>query len=133
VHLTARVGQTATATFLVENSRPEPLNVSFEASPIVSQQGEAIKRATVRFKPSRLRIKPGDQSTVQVTVKVSAEFKVDEVYLLRVRLVGFEEKEILIALRVLPAIPGTSPAPAEPEAKKGKRRRGATARRRRTK
>ncbi len=133
VQLAARVGQTATATFLVENSRPEPLDVSFEASPMVSSHGEAIKRATVRFKPSRLRIKPGAQSTVQVSVKVSPEFKVDEVYLLRARLVGFEQKEILIALRVLPAIPGTSQVKAEPGPTKGKGRRAAKAARRKTK
>jgi hypothetical protein len=127
VQLTARIGQTATATFLVENSRPEPLDVSFEASPIVSSHGEVIKRATVRFKPSRLRIKPGAQSTVQVSVKVSGEFKADETYLLRARLVGFEDKEIFIGLRVLPSIPGPSPAPAEAGAKRRKRRKAAEA------
>lgn len=133
VQLAARVGQTATATFLVENSRPQPLDVSFAASPVVSSHGDAIKRAKVRFKPARLRIKAGAQSTVQVSVKVSAEFKADEVYLLRVRLVGFEEKEILIALRVLPPLPGPSPAPAEAGAKKSKRRKPARAPQRRNK
>jgi hypothetical protein len=118
INLAARVGDTATAAFLVENSQPQTLEVSFEASQIVSRQGEPVGSVAARFDPPRLALEPGVQATVRVLIDISAEFKPGELYLLKVRVVGFEQKEIWIGLHVL--------APAEktpvPEVEGSKRK-----------
>lgn len=118
INLAARVGDTATAAFLVENSQPQTLDVSFEASQIISRQGQPIGSVTARFDPPHLALAPGLQATVRVLIDISAEFKPGELYLLKIRVVGFEQKEIWIGLNVLPPVQET-PAP---EAQSSKRK-----------
>jgi hypothetical protein len=118
INLAARVGDTATAAFLVEHSQPQTLEVSFEASQIVSRQGEPVGSVAARFDPPRLALEPGVQATVRVLIDISAEFKPGELYLLKIRVAGFEQKEIWIGLNVLPPVEKT-PAP---EAQSSKRK-----------
>jgi hypothetical protein len=102
INLHARVGETATAAFLVENNQPQTLEVSFEASQIVSRGGEPIGTSAVRFDPPRLALEPQAQATVRALIDLSTDFKPGELYLARIRIVGFEQKEIWIGLTVLP-------------------------------
>lgn len=118
INLAARVGDTAIAAFLVENSQQQTLEVSFEASQIISRQGEPVGSVAARFDPPLLALGPGVQATVRVLIDISSEFKPGELYLLKVRVVGFEQKEIWIGLHVLPPAEKT-PAP---EAQRSKRK-----------
>ena len=102
INLHARIGETATAAFLIENCQPQTVEVSFEGSQIMSRHGEPIRAATARFDPPRVALDPGLQVTVRALIDISAEFKPGELYLLRIRVVGFEQKEIWIGIHVLP-------------------------------
>jgi hypothetical protein len=127
INLNARVGDTATAAFLVENSQQRTLEVSFEASPIITRQGDPIQSAAVRFDPPRLTLKPRLQATVKALIDISPEFKPGELYLLRIRLVGFEQKEVWIGINILPPVEKTSRRPVSnargKNAKKQQRRK----------
>jgi hypothetical protein len=115
INLNARVGETAAGAFLVENTRPEPVHIAFEASQIVDRQNAPVEGAAVRFDPAALDLKPGTQVTVKVLIKISTEFKPGELYFSRIRIAGFDEKEVLIALNIL------SPVPKRPEATPARR------------
>lgn len=104
INLCARVGEAATAAFLIENCQPQTVEVLFEASQIVSRHGEPVRTNTVRFDPPRLTLKPGLQATVQAWVDISPEFTPGELYLLRIRIAGFEQKEIWVGINVLPPV-----------------------------
>ena len=108
IKLEARMGEIAAATFLVKNNQPQSLTVSFEASEIISRGGGLIRSPVIRFKPPQVLIQPGAQTTVTALIDISPEFKVGELYLLKIRLVGFEQKEVLIGIQILPP----APAPA---------------------
>jgi hypothetical protein len=127
INLEARVGETAAASFLVKNNQQLPFEVSFEASEIISRRGGSIRSPVVRFEPPHLFIRPGAQSTVTALIDISPEFKAGELYLLKVRLVGFEQKEVWIGIHVFPPAPAAVPkafAPKTPGANKKKRRSG---------
>ena len=110
INLQARVGETAAAAFLIENCQPQTVEVSFEGSQIISRRGQPISAATARFDPPRVALEPGSQIAVQALVDISAEFKPGELYLLCIRVVGFEQKEIWIGIDVLPpALEATAP------------------------
>jgi hypothetical protein len=119
INLNARVGDTATAAFLVENSQQQTLEISFEASPIVSRHGEPVRAVAVRFDPPRLILEPQVQATVRVLIDISPEFKPGELYLLRIRIAGFEQKEIWIGLNVFPPVPET----AEPKVQSAEKKK----------
>jgi hypothetical protein len=118
INLHARVGETATAAFLIENNQPQTVDVSFAASQVFSRQGEPLPSATVRFDPSRLALDPHLQATVRALIDISPEFKPGELYLLRVQIVGFEQKEIWIGLNILPP----AEAAPDPKARRSKRK-----------
>ena len=123
INLSARPGDRATASFLVENSYERTLDVSFQASEIVSLQGEAVKSGVVTFNPPRLTLNPKSQAVVQACIDISNEFKSGENYVLRVRVVGFETKEIWIRLNILSSTQEPKPATAEAGKRKPKGRR----------
>lgn len=124
INLHARVGETATAAFLIENCQPQTVEVSFEASQIVSRHGEPVRPATARFDPPRVTLKPGLQVTVRASVDISPEFKPGELYLLRIRIVGFEQKEIWVGINVLPpALEPTAPKPRTAKKKTAPKKR----------
>lgn len=116
INLHARVGETATAAFLIENNQPQTVEVSFAASQVVSRHGEPLTSAAVRFDPPRLALEPQLQATVRALIDISPEFKPGELYLLRVQIVGFEQKEIWIGLNILPPAE-TAPGPKAPPSK----------------
>lgn len=123
INLQARVGDTASAAFLVENSQQQTLEVSFEASQIVSRQGEPIRSPAVRFDPPRVTLKPHLQATVRALIDISPEFKPGELYLLRIRLVGFEQKEVWIGINVLPRAQETPKPKAQSSKKKARQKK----------
>jgi hypothetical protein len=118
INLNAHVGETATASFLVENNQEQTLKVSFEASQIISRGGRPIGSPSVWFEPSHLNIEPGMQAAVKALIDISPEFKAGEIYLLRVRLVGFQQKEVWIGIHVLPPTPKTERAAPRPKKRK---------------
>jgi hypothetical protein len=113
INLSARQGEVAIASFLVENSYERALDVSFQASQIVSVRGEVIKSGVVSFNPPQLSLEPKSQAVVQACIDISNEFKSGENYVLRVRVVGFETKEIWIHLNILSSTQELKSATAE--------------------
>jgi len=123
IKLNGRPGEVAAASFLVENNQPQTLKVSFEASEIISRDGEPVRSPSVQFEPPHLAIRPGEQAAVKALIAISPEFKVGELYLLKVRLVGFEQKEVWIGIQVLPAAPKADPKVGGPKKRRRPTRR----------
>jgi hypothetical protein len=123
INISARQGDRATASFLVENSYDRALGVSFQASEIVSVRGEVVKSGVVNFNPPHLTLEAKSQAVVQAGIDISNEFKSGENYVLRVRVVGFETKEIWIRINILSSTQEPTPATAEVDKPKRKGRK----------
>jgi hypothetical protein len=128
INLHARVGETATAAFLIENNQPQIVDVSFAASQVFSRHGEPIPSGAVRFDPSRLSLEPQSQATVRALIDISPEFKPGELYLLQIQIVGFEQKEIWVGLNILPPVEAApEPKPKRSKGKATRKKRGSGA------
>ena len=101
ISLTAHPGEPAVAGFQVENSFSNSLEVSFQASDLISADGVPLKTAPVTFKPPRLTIAPNTQAVIQATIDVPPECKPGQTYTLGVKPVGFPTKEFSIRLNVV--------------------------------
>lgn len=98
----APVGETASAAFLIENTQGQPVEMGFEAGEVLSRQGRPVPNTAVRFDPESLHLKPRMQATVKAMIDITPDFVVGEQYFVRVRLVGFEKKEVWIGLNIMP-------------------------------
>jgi len=103
LRLSGRHGERASSGFTVENHRFDvPLVVTLECDNLTSGAEPPIPGSQVQFDPGRLEIPPRGQATVTVAVLVTNDFKVGETYTGTIRLLGFEAKELVLALTVLP-------------------------------
>jgi hypothetical protein len=131
ITMTARQGETATAPFLVENHHPGALDLSFEAGEFVSTGGEAIQEGRVTFDPESLVLQPEKRAVVNVIAKVTPDFKVGQTYVSTIKVLGFENREIVLSLTVLPPLKVKQPAAIKTRnAKKRQQKRSAKPRKR---
>lgn len=124
MRLEGRQGERVTAPFLVENQYDRRLEVSFEASDLVPASGPAISGSQITFEPSTLTVAPKGQAVVQAAVMLTPDFVVRQTYATTIRMLGFQAKEIRLAVTVLPPAEGAKPAGQPVKgAKPGKKRR----------
>lgn len=129
LRMSGRHAERATTGFVVENHFDRPLAVTFEATDLVPKTGASLPASLVSFEPTTLMLEPRGQGVVQAAVTITAAFEVGQTYTTTIRLLGFEAKEVGLAITVLPpadaAVPST-PSPKSRKAAKKRRPRAAT-------
>lgn len=124
LRLAARLGDPATTGLMIENHFDRPISVTFDASDLVPAVGPPLPASLISFEPSTLVIAPRGQSVVQTTVTITSDFLVGQTYTTTIRLLGFEAKEVVLSVTILPpANAGVSSAPSLEPKKTAKKQR----------
>ena len=101
INLSARKGETVKASFIVANPSREEIEASFTVSEFVNEDGHLVPATKVQFSPATFRLLPNQEVPVQVSVKVEQKFKVDKIYIAKIRLPGHPNKDVALKLQVL--------------------------------
>jgi hypothetical protein len=120
-------GEVASQSFVVANKKADNVDVGFELTEFVSEDGSSRFRAPVAFTPDRFVLAPGAEQIVACRVTIDPVFVPGTRYMALVRIVGFPEirTALLVVPDAAPAGAGTDapPQPAAPAARRGKTRR----------
>lgn len=111
-------GEAASQSFVVANKKAGSVDVSFELTEFVSEDGARRFRAPVAFTPDRFVLAPGAEQVVACRVTIDPAFVPGTRYMALVRIVGFPE--IRTALLVVPdpaPAGGGTDKPAQPKAR----------------
>ena len=119
VRLDGRIGERVACPFLVENQYDQAVDVSFRSDSLGAPGHPDLPASLVTFEPHRLSILPRGSAVATAMVDVTADFVAGATYTSTVRLVGFEGRQIGLALTVSPA--AVSPAAHPPAGRTGAR------------
>lgn len=114
LQLEGRPGQQVSAPFMIENQYETPVDVSFEADPLTAEKASPVPSTMVSFEPPKVTVPAQGRAVASAVINVSDDFVVGETYRTTVRVLGFEGREIGIALNILP--PETTPPEPRPRA-----------------
>jgi hypothetical protein len=108
-------GEVASQSFVVANKKAGEVDVGFELTEFVSEDGARRFRAPVAFTPDRFVLAPGAEQVVACGVTIDPAFVPGTRYMALVRIVGFPEirTALLVVPEPAPARGGTD-APARP-------------------
>ncbi|MBI3015728.1 MAG: hypothetical protein HYY65_11885 [Candidatus Tectomicrobia bacterium] len=118
MRLEGRQGERVTAPFLVENRYDRALDVAFQASDLVPGSGRALPASHISFEPATLMVAPKGQAVVNAAVTLTKDFVVGQTYSTTIRVLGFQAKEVALAITVRP--PGKEAKPAGQTVKRAK-------------
>lgn len=103
VRLDGRVGERVPCPFVVENQYDQPVDVTFRAGPFVAPGRAEVPASAVDFEPRRLRVPARDSAVATAVIAVGDGFLPGITYVTTVKVVGFEGREVGVALAVLDA------------------------------
>jgi hypothetical protein len=109
-------GETPSSPFIVENKKEHPVNVSFEMSEFISEDGTTKFRVPVEFNPEEFTLDPGAEQVIHCGVPMEADFEVGRRYMALVRVTGFPGMEIGLIVTPQPG-EAEGEGPAEPKEK----------------
>jgi hypothetical protein len=82
-------GATISQSFAVANKKTEPIDVAFELTDFVAEEGAARFRAPVTFTPDTFVLSPGAERIVECRIPLVAAFVPGTRYMALVRVTGF--------------------------------------------
>jgi hypothetical protein len=94
-------GVRASASFQLENFYNHPLEVTFEAEPLIAPGHEPIGAAAIEIAPQLVQLPARGRQVVSVSVTLGERFSPGAVYEGNVRIVGFEARSLHLSVRVL--------------------------------
>jgi hypothetical protein len=106
-------GETVSQSFAVANKKSEPIDVAFELTEFVAEEGGARFRAPVIFVPDAFVLSPGAERIVECRIGLVAAFVPGTRYMALVRVTGFPALDT--ALIVVPHRPSSGPSVKEGE------------------
>jgi hypothetical protein len=101
MQLTGRRDETLTCPFLVENQYDRGLDVSFEADPLVPDNGPPLPARLISFEPATLVLPPRGQAVAQAHIRLTKDFTVGETYSTALHVLGFQCPPVQVAITVL--------------------------------
>ncbi len=91
LHFTARKGRLQKEAFVVVNKQVEEVEVSFEVSELICEDGQTGTTAPVNFKPDRFLLKQGEEQVVECRLKLSKSLAAGLQHVALARVVGFQD------------------------------------------
>jgi hypothetical protein len=82
-------GETVSQSFVVANKKTEPIDVAFELTEFVAEEGAAQFRAKVTFAPETFVLSPGAERIVECRIPIGTAFVPGTRYMALVRVTGF--------------------------------------------
>lgn len=89
LHFSAKEGKKQSQSFLIANNQGSNVDVSFEISDFVSEDGKTKKRIPVSFKPDHFILEQGAEQLVECSVTVGKSLAKNQQNAALARVVGF--------------------------------------------
>jgi hypothetical protein len=102
IQVEVRQGEHLKAPFVVENQYSAPLDISFEASELIASVVPSLPASHIAFEPATLTLDPQKKAVILALVDISKAFVVGQTYTSTIRVLGFQGKEVRLALTILP-------------------------------
>jgi hypothetical protein len=116
LELQGAAGQEATASFVIENQRDAPAEISFLVSDFVDAAGGPSFRAPLRLEPPQLSLGPRAEAQVKLRLPLPGDlFTPGHSYVATVVVRGYDELELILRLRLAPAAQPAAEAPPRDE------------------
>ena len=100
LHFSGKPGSRSTQAFLVANNQGSSVEVSFEISEFISEDGKTKTRVPVSFKPAHFVLAQGEEQVVECTVKMDKSLAAGQQNAALARVIGFPD--MMISLLVSP-------------------------------
>jgi hypothetical protein len=105
IGLEAPAGQVASRSFILENPRPLPSDITFVVSDFHEEGGTKSFSADAQFHPARLTLEPHGECVVTLQVPVTAGlFEPGHLYRATALVRGFDDLELNVSMRVQPPL-----------------------------
>ena len=91
LHFAAIKGKLQKEAFVVANKQAEELEVSFEVSELISEDGQPGATAPVKFEPDHFLLKQGEEQVVECQLKLTKPLEVGLQHIALARVVGFQD------------------------------------------
>lgn len=98
LHFSASKRSLQKQAFVVANKNPDEVEVSFEISELICEDGETRAAAPVAFEPDHFVLQPGDEQIVECRLKLAKTLKPEMQYVALARVVGFEDLFVRLIL-----------------------------------
>ena len=95
-----KTGEAHTQAFVIANKQPQQIEVSFELSEFISEDGKAKTRVPVGFTPHQFVLDPGQEQVVECQLTFEETLKPGQRYSALARVVGFPD--MMVRLMVTP-------------------------------
>jgi len=93
-------GETHSQAFVIANKQPQQIEVSFELSEFISEDGKTKTRVPVGFTPHQFVLDPGQEQVVECQLTFEETLKPGQRYSALARVVGFPD--MMVRLMVTP-------------------------------
>jgi hypothetical protein len=107
------IGESVSQSFAVANRKAEPIDVAFELTEFISEDGASRFRAPVTFTPDLFALSPGAERVVECRVSLVPAFVPGTRYMGIVRVTGFPSLETALIVVPRAATTHASPEPAD--------------------
>lgn len=86
-----RIGETHSQAFVIANKQAKKIEVGFELSEFVSEDGKTKMRVPVAFNPHRFALEPGQEQVVECQLTFEKSLRPGQRYSALARVVGFPD------------------------------------------
>lgn len=93
-------GESASNAFVVTNNRDEPIDVAFDITEVMRQDGGEQFKPKANFTPGKCQLPPHSDRVVQCTLPLSRRFDANQSYHGSISVVGFPEMAMRIIVQV---------------------------------
>jgi hypothetical protein len=105
IKTSAALGETAVAPFAVENDYPNALEVNFYTYEVTGTGHLTLPLTSIQFHPEGLALPPRGRGMAEARIRLSPDdgFEVGRTYCVGIKLSGYETRDVVLAVTVLPA------------------------------
>ena len=104
INITGHQGEKQSTFFLIKNHYDNPLDISFEASPLIAEGTQLLPNRYITFDPSTTTLKEREEKTIKVIVDINEDFIPGKTYITNIHVIGYETKELILSIEVLPPL-----------------------------
>ncbi|MBL3591572.1 MAG: hypothetical protein JMN24_17580 [gamma proteobacterium endosymbiont of Lamellibrachia anaximandri] len=98
IHFSRMMGEKQNRAFIVANKQPEDVEVSFEISEFVAEDGKSRVRIPVSFEPAHFMLKTGQEQVVECQLAVTDVLTAGQRYQALARVAGFDDMLIRLSI-----------------------------------
>lgn len=102
IELSGRQGDVLMASFVIENKKQSPADISFEVSKLSTNGKTPAIKPQAEFEPASFVLQPGEERTIHFRLKLTEKYKANSIYRGEVGVKGIPGMEMDLNVSVLP-------------------------------